>query len=135
MNPVSRNKRAKAPDRNLEHRIAWSSTKCEKPLIESSRVEAGRIRVRFTHLWGGLAVRGGGRLKGCVIAGADRLFRPARAVIEGETVLVSSPLVPHPVAVRYGWAGDPDGNLANREGLPASPFRTDDWPAVTANVK
>lgn len=105
------------------------------PLFESSKVEQSRIRIRFTHLGSGLSARGGDRLKGFVIAGADMKFRPARAVIEDKTVLVSSPEVPHPVAVRYGWAGDPECNLINREGLPASPFRTDDWPAITANMK
>ena len=70
------------------------------------------------------------------IAGADRKFVWADAAIEGETVVVSSPAVRKPVAVRYAWANNPEGcNLYNREGLPAVPFRTDQWPGVTAPRK
>ena len=63
-------------------------------------------------------------LRGFSIAGADENFRPAAAEIQGETVVVSTPEVSAPVAVRYGWANVPDVNLFNREGLPASPFQT-----------
>lgn len=105
------------------------------PLFESSKVEPGGIRIRLTQIGSGLAIKGGGKLKGFVIAGRDQIFRPAEALIEGATVWVSSPEVPNPVAVRYGWAGDPECNLINMEGLLASPFRTDDWPALTSNVK
>ena len=69
-----------------------------------------------------------GELKGFVIAGEDRKFVFAEARIDGDTIIVSSPQVPKPVAVRYGWADLPQVNLFNGEGLPASPFRTDDWP-------
>jgi sialate O-acetylesterase len=65
------------------------------------------------------------------MAGSDRQFHWASAVIEGDSVLVSSPEVAAPVAVRYGWADSPECNLFNLEGLPASPFRTDDWPGIT----
>ena len=58
------------------------------------------------------------------MAGADGAFHPARAEIRGKTVVVTSEAVPQPVAVRYGWANVPDGNLFNKAGLPASPFRT-----------
>jgi sialate O-acetylesterase len=63
---------------------------------------------------------------GFAIAGADERFVWAEARVEGETVVVSSPDVPRPVAVRYGWADNPEVNLYNGAGLPASPFRTDD---------
>ncbi len=75
--------------------------------------------------------QGGGALKGFAVAGADKKFVWADARIEGDKVVVSSPDVPEPVAVRYDWANNPIGNLYNKEGLPASPFRTDDWPGVT----
>ena len=67
----------------------------------------------------------GGPLKGFTMAGADGVFHPAQAAIRGKTVVVTSDAVSQPVAVRYGWANVPDGNLFNKAGLPATPFRTD----------
>ena len=70
----------------------------------------------------------GAALKRFALAGADKQWHWAEAVIEGDLVVVSSPAVPTPVAVRYAFSMNPDGaNLYNRAGLPASPFRTDDW--------
>jgi sialate O-acetylesterase len=69
-------------------------------------------------------------LEGFTIAGEDRRFVAATAEIRGETVVVHSPQVAEPIAVRYGWADYPTGNLFNVEGLPAGPFRTDDWPST-----
>ena len=69
-----------------------------------------------------------GPLKGFQIAGEDKKFVDAEARIEGDKVRVSSPQVNEPLAVRYGWSAVPDVNLFNQNGLPASPFRTDDWP-------
>lgn len=100
------------------------------PLYQSMAVEGSKIRVRFTHIGSGLGARGGA-LRGFAIAGADRKFHWASAVIESDSVLVSSPEVAAPVAVRYAWADSPECNLFNAEGLPASPFRTDDWPGIT----
>lgn len=79
--------------------------------------------IRFTHATRGLKTGDGELLKGFTIAGADGAFVAAKAVIEGETVVVSSPTVPTPATVRYGWANMTNCNLANGEGLPASPFR------------
>lgn len=78
----------------------------------------------FTHA-DGLAVQGGGRLQGFAIAGADNKWVWADAIIDGQSVVLSSPQVPHPVAVRYNWADNPDGNLMNAANLPAVPFRHD----------
>lgn len=104
------------------------------PLYQSMAVEGSSIRLWFRHLGGGLATQGGEPLKGFAIAGEDKKFVWAEARIEGETVVVHSDQVPKPVAVRYAWANNPEGcNLCNRAGLPASPFRTDDWPGVTIN--
>jgi len=102
------------------------------PLYDSMTVEGDRIRIRFTNTGSGLAARVGESPRGFAIAGADSVFVRADAMIDGEEVVVRSDQVPEPVAVRYGWADNPDCNLYNREGLPASPFRTDDWPGVTA---
>jgi sialate O-acetylesterase len=101
------------------------------PLYESSRIEGNRIRIQFQQTGSGLEARDG-ELKGFAIAGADRKFHWASARIEGGSVLVSSPDVSAPVAVRYAWAGSPVCNLYNKEGLPASPFRTDDWLGASA---
>jgi sialate O-acetylesterase len=89
------------------------------------QVAGGAVRLKFSHLGGGLVARGGG-LKTFVVAGSDGKFAPAAAQIEGDTVVVSSPEVLAPVAVRYAWENDPEGcNLYNVAGLPAAPFRTD----------
>ena len=71
------------------------------------------------------------KLTGFQIAGQDKKFYWADAVIRGKTVVVRSPNVPKPASVRYGWSDYPVVNLYNSAGLPASPFRTDDWPGVT----
>lgn len=97
------------------------------PLYASMAVEGGAIRLRFDERGGGLTAQDGKPLTEFAIAGADRKFVPAEARIDGESVVVSSPRVSAPVAVRYAWGHAPRPNLANREGLPASPFRTDDW--------
>ncbi|MEI7823341.1 MAG: 9-O-acetylesterase, partial [Verrucomicrobiota bacterium] len=76
----------------------------------------------------GLAFKNGEALQGFMIAGEDKKFVWADAEIAGETVVVSSKDVPHPSAVRYAWAGSfPWANLFNKDGLPAQPFRTDNW--------
>ena len=97
------------------------------PLFAQATLERRGIRVRFLHTGVGLVAKDGA-LQTFVIAGEDRKFVPAMAVIEGATVLVSSPQVLRPAAVRYAWADNPEGaNLYNAEGLPASPFRSDAW--------
>jgi beta-xylosidase len=101
------------------------------PLYRSSSVEGGAIRVRFDHA-AGLTTADGAPPRGFAIAGADRRWRWAEARIEGETALVSSAEVPQPAAARYAWADNPEATLRNGAGLPASPFRTDDWPTLTA---
>ena len=97
------------------------------PLYESMKVEDGKIRLAFKHAGGGLEAKGE-KLTGFSIAGEDRTFHWAEAKIDGKSVVVSSPEVAKPVAVRYAWADNPECNLYNKDGIPASPFRTDDWP-------
>jgi len=101
------------------------------PICQSSRKQGQAIVVGFDHAGGGLIAKDGQELRGFVIAGADRKFHWARARIIGNQVEVSAAAVADPVAVRYAWADNPDCNLYNKEGLPASPFRTDDWPGIT----
>jgi len=101
------------------------------PLFRETVFEPGRIRIRFDGIGRGLAAAGGPPLRGFAVAGKDRRFVWAEARIEGDAVVVSSPRVADPVAVRYAWADNPDCNLYNLDGFPASPFRTDDWPGLT----
>jgi sialate O-acetylesterase len=104
------------------------------PIYDSMVIEGDRIRLRFKHVDGGLISKGG-PLKWFTIAGENHRFVWADAKIDGDTVVVHSDAVQYPVAVRYAWWDDPLGcNLYNRDGLPASPFRTDDWLGVTAGV-
>jgi sialate O-acetylesterase len=94
------------------------------PEYDSVKIEQNRAILSFKHVGGGLVAEDG-PLRGFLIAGADKKFVEAKAVIQGETVVVTSPQVPVPVAVRYGFQAIPNVNLWNKDGLPASPFRTD----------
>jgi sialate O-acetylesterase len=94
------------------------------PLYDKMTAKGGNIILGFKHVGGGLVAKDG-ELKGFTIAGEDKNFVPAQARIDGATVVVSAEGVSLPKAVRYGWANVPDVNLFNKEGLPASPFRTD----------
>jgi sialate O-acetylesterase len=99
------------------------------PIYEAGSMEVrdGKALVGFQHVGGGLKAKGEA-LKGFAIAGEDKAWVWAEAKIEGDHVAVWSDAVPSPAAVRYSWANNPIGNLYNAEGLPASPFRTDNWP-------
>jgi len=105
------------------------------PEYTGMTIEGSKIRLQFTHTDGGLAARDSKFLRGFAIAGADKKFNFASAHIVGDTVVVHSRHVKQPVAVRYAWADNPRCNLYNGAGLPAIPFRTDDWPGVTINNK
>jgi len=94
------------------------------PLYQEMKAQNDRISISFTHVGGGLVAKDGD-LKGFTIAGADGKFVPAKAEIKGPSVIVSAAGVSDPKAVRFGWANSPEVNLFNREGIPASPFRTD----------
>ena len=100
------------------------------PMLHSSRVEDNRIRLVFDHVDSGLEVHGE-ELAGFAIAGEDRNFVWANAEIQGNDVVVWNDAIANPVAVRYGWAANPVITLYNKAGLPAPPFRTDDWPGTT----
>lgn len=96
------------------------------PLFLGYQLEGCEVKVSFLHANGGLISKGGA-LRGFFMAGEDRVWREAQAEIRGDTVVIWHPDVPVPVDVRYAWAGDPQCNLYNGAGLPASPFRTDVW--------
>ncbi len=94
------------------------------PLFEDAKFHDGQATIAFTHVGGGLAVKGNA-LAGFTLAGTDGVFHPAKAVIEGKKLLVTADGVGKAAAVRYAWDNVPIGNLYNVEGLPASPFRSD----------
>ena len=97
------------------------------PLYKSMKIKRNKAVISFDHVGTGLKSRDGKPLTWFSIAGADRKFVDAVAEIDGDTVLVSSDSVTNPVAVRFGWSNLAEPNLSNKEGLPASPFRTDRW--------
>lgn len=97
------------------------------PLYKSMKVERNRVRITFDHVGGGLASRDKKELDWFEIAGEDKKFHKARAIIDGVTVVVFSGKVAAPVAVRFGWNKTATPNMMNKEALPASPFRTDKW--------
>lgn len=101
------------------------------PIYKSMKVKDGKAVLSFTHANSGLEARDG-ELKGFAVCGPDKKFVWAKAEIDGDKVIVSSPDVSQPLAVRYGWADFPVVNLWNKAGLPATPFRTDDFPMITA---
>ncbi|HEY3416344.1 MAG TPA: sialate O-acetylesterase [Armatimonadota bacterium] len=105
------------------------------PRFAGMEITGSTARIHFTHADGGLRTADGGPVRAAAIAGADRKFVNAQAVIDGDTLLISAPQVPNPVAVRYAWAENPSVNLYNHANLPAEPFRTDNWPGATAGVR
>ena len=107
-------------------KIAYSG-----PIYDSYIIEENTIRIKFNHVDGGLKTTNAEDVKGFEIAGLDHKFRWAISRIEGNDVIVSCKDIVNPIAVRYAWAKNPICNLYNIVGLPASPFRTDDWPGIT----
>ena len=107
------------------------------PVYKAINVEGKKIRVSFTNVGGGLMVKDKyGYLKGFEVAGSDQKFRYAKAWLEGNDVVVSCDEISNPVAVRFAWADNPeDANLFNKEGFPASPFRSDSWQGITVAGK
>jgi sialate O-acetylesterase len=121
------------------------------PMFDKVEFRGSKAAITFHHTGGGLTARDvelddfveqdgsnvptkvplKGKLGGFAVAGVDKKFVWAKATIEADKVVAWSDEVPEPVAIRYGWADNPACNLYNKEGLPASPFRTDDWPGVT----
>lgn len=97
------------------------------PINKSMKIVDNRIIIEFDHIGSGLISRDGKALSGFMISGPDKKFVHAEAKIKGNIVVVGSFEVQKPVAVRFGWGKNAEPNLSNKEGLPASPFRTDNW--------
>jgi len=102
----------------------------QSPTLSSVESVPGGLRLHFDHADGGLVVKGD-KLGEFSVAGDDRKWYWANARLDGNTVIVSSSSVPEPKAVRYAWQANPEATLFNAAGLPAVPFRTDDWPGIT----
>lgn len=104
---------------------------CAAPEYSQMRVRDGRAVLTFRPVWGSDALEDNDDIKGFIIAGPDHKWHKAKAHTEGEgwrsRVIVESPEVPYPIAVRYAWADNPECNLRTQSGLPVGPFRTDDW--------
>jgi sialate O-acetylesterase len=101
------------------------------PLYKGMKVEGNKIRLSFAHTGTGLKARDGKTLTEFEIAGEDGKFVPAKAEVDGKTVLVWAEGIDQPTQVRFGWSNTANPNLVNSAGLPASPFRTKDWQGVT----
>jgi sialate O-acetylesterase len=101
------------------------------PVYKNYREEGNRIRISFASIGSGLSTKEGKDVRGFAIAGKDQQFYWAKAIIEGNEVVIYSDKVAEPVAVRYAWADNPECNLINSEGLPVVPFRTDEWKGIT----
>lgn len=122
------------------HDIYGEKVVSSGPVYKSMKIDGDKIIISFNEINKGLVTASlvgddvvnadGQELKGFGIAGEDHVFVWAKAVIKGNTVVVSRDVIPNPQAVRYNWADNPPGNLYNKDGLPANPFRTDDWPAI-----
>ncbi|MFQ3670490.1 MAG: 9-O-acetylesterase, partial [Verrucomicrobiia bacterium] len=108
----------------IHYGCPWSPT---GPLYRMVHFSNGRATVYFDYAEEGLVARGDS-LNGFTIAGADEVFHPAQATINGSTVVVEAESVPKPVAVRYAWSNTPSLSLWTKGGLPAAPFRTDNFP-------
>ena len=121
----------------VARRVAYGDKKLVSsgPTFANMSVTGASVRLKFASVGSGLANKNSLPLQGFAVAGADRAFHWATARLVGNEVLVESLQVPAPVAVRYDWADNPAGNLTNKEGLPAVPFRTDAWPCLTAGRK
>lgn len=112
--------------KTYKQQIAFSG-----PVFRNMQIDHNQLILNFDAAQSGLIAKNG-ELKGFAIAGADQHFYWAKAIIVGHKVIVSSDAVAHPVAVRYAWANNPVANLYNGDGLPASPFKTDQWIDSTA---
>lgn len=113
-------------------KVYGQKNECYGPIYKSMNIENGKALIEFDHAEEGLFVKGE-QIESFEIAGNDKIFLPAKAIIEGSRVIVSNSQVKCPAAVRYAWANNPKVNLYNKYDLPVFPFRTDDWPCASKN--
>ncbi|MBO9700950.1 MAG: sialate O-acetylesterase [Sporocytophaga sp.] len=111
----------------LEDTYNIKTKSAKSPSFKSMKIENGKIKITFDNASKGLTTKEGQELNGFIIAGSDKLFYPAKAEIKDNTVTVYSPKVTKPVAARFEWTNDAIPNLFNKDGLPVSSFRTDEW--------
>ncbi len=117
------------------HKVYGKNIVCNSPLYKSMEVSGDNIIISFSNIGSGLMIKGD-KLRGFEIAGMGGQFFPADATIQGDQVIVHSDKIKYPAAVRFGWKDDAkDDNLFNKEGFPASPFRTDRWKGITEGEK
>jgi sialate O-acetylesterase len=107
--------------------VYYVDTDYSGPLFGGAQEEENKVRVTFRFAEG-MKTSDGGAPKGFAVAGEDKVFHWANGEIQGDHVVLECKEVPKPIAIRYAWADNPECNLVNGAGLPASPFRTDDWP-------
>lgn len=101
---------------------------CSGPVFKSMNVIGNKVYIEYDQIGKGLCVKNKyGYIEGFSIAGVNQQFEWAQAYLDGDKVVVSSTHITHPIAVRYAWSNNPDVNLYNKDGLPAAPFRTDNW--------
>jgi sialate O-acetylesterase len=116
-----------------EHDIYGMDVPAWSPSFKSMQIEGDSVRIEFDHAEG-LKTAGGGPVQGFALAGEDQKFYWATATLNQNAVVLRADAVKKPVAVRYGWADAPNGNLYNAANLPARPFRTDDWPGISTET-
>jgi sialate O-acetylesterase len=104
------------------------------PIYQGCEQHGDAMSISFSHVGSGLMTPDGEAPSHFTVAGADKVFHSATARIVGSRVMVSSDEVTAPVAVRFAWSNTAEPNLKNKQGLPASPFRTDDWPGITIDT-
>ena len=112
----------------LERTYGMNGVVSSGPVFKSMNITGNKVSIEFEHIGEGLSVHNKyGYIEGFAVAGDDRKFEWAQAYLEGDRVIVFSNRVTRPVAVRYSWSDNPDVNLFNKKGLPAAPFRTDNY--------
>jgi len=117
---------------NALHKTYGIETLFSGPVYKKQTIRNNEVIIEFDYLGSGLVTNNGKTPHEFILAGKDRVFYPAKAKIVNNTIVLNSKKVTKPVSVRYAWKNSPKVNLFNKEGLPAVPFRTDDWEGVTS---